>query len=149
MYIPLDPKKIEGCWDKFAITLSGKKLICSIHDGSDVTGHAFKTEKRSKDIIDIMKKSDFVRIGSNRTEIMPVHFAINFLNKDKAKLVEMINSDSSTDTLRNELNLAIQLIFFENIGLQELILPNINEISNPDFEVIVDKFKQESVIRRR
>lgn len=56
-----------------------------------------------------MKKSDYIRLGSNRHLPIPVHFAVTFSDKEKGKLVEMISVNNNMQQLQNDLSLIIQL----------------------------------------
>lgn len=151
MYIPLDPNKLEGCWEKLKKSLSSNVFSCSIHDGKNYicAKNSSDFKRNIEDIIDKMEKADYVRLGSNKMNFIPVHFAVNFLDYGKARLVELINSDNSKDTLKNDLALVIQFVFFDNKNLKELIIPAIvYGIDDPDVKIKIDEENHQMIINR-
>ncbi|MBA2655339.1 MAG: hypothetical protein H0U71_09805 [Gammaproteobacteria bacterium] len=150
MYIPLDPKKTNESWEKLKKSLISNKFTYTICKGENLISDLGNDMQQCiKGIINRMKQADYVRLGSNRMILMPVHFAVNFISYNKAKLVELINLDDSENTLKNDLTLVIQFIFFENKSLKELVIPLIvNDIEAINIEIEKDEKHHQMIIRR-
>lgn len=151
MYLPLNPDKIAHCWDKFSQSLLDNKFSCSIHNGLDFRANEVNQNPRINinDLVEQLKKGDYVRLGSRKMIFSPPHFSLKFLNNKKAVLSELISADDFKNTLKNDLILVTQLAFFENDGLNELIIPMVVEgVIDQGVAVEVSEKKDAMIISR-
>jgi hypothetical protein len=146
MYIPLDPIKVDGCWKKLEESLLAGSFSCVIHDGKKTSENFYKVN--ITEIVKKMQQADYVRLGSNKMVLMPVHFAIKFLNYSTARINELISLDNSEERIKNDLALVIQFAFFENANLETLIVPIIvKEFKDIDAEI--DGLNGQMIIKRQ
>lgn len=150
MLIPLDPSKISACWKKLEHSLLENDFTCIIHAGKKCFDSLNHTKKKHiEKIIHEMQQADYVRLGSNRTILIPAHFAIKFLSYHKATLCELVSLNASEEIIKNDLTLAIQFAFFENPNLAELIIPLIiKDIHDENIKIEINEVNQQMIIKR-
>ena len=152
MYIPLDPKKTKDIWLKLASSLRHSKVFYNICNNRKNSRGVVEVLSQSKinEAIARLKKSDYVRLGSNRSDIEPVHFAMNFIKYDKANLTELINTNNLSETISREISLMMQFTFYDNPNLRELYIPLLlRDINDPEIEMKIDKKNQKTLLIRR
>jgi len=152
MYTLIDPNRSRNFWEKFRQDLVTNRSCYIIVDGKqnfDTKNILLNFNDVNKSI-ERMKKTDYVRLGSSRTMPIPPHFAINFLDANKAILLELIVIDNNLQEISNAVNLIIQLSFYENPALMELRIPLIiDNIIEEDVNVITDNMNQYMLIKRK
>lgn len=136
MYIPLDPKSINGMWGELLNSLSSHKSCLVVCDGklNDGLETQILSRRESEILLDKLKARDYVRIGSSHMTPMPAHFSINF-SDGPGRLMELISLSSDESRLKNDLLMICQFFFFENNKVNELMFPFVVQgISDPDFD---------------
>lgn len=152
MYLPLDPNKVEGMWDKLANSLLLNNFVYLINDNNK--NETAKPKKLSHNevnsLIFKMKKADYTRIGSSKMMPIPTHFAIKLGENNEGELVELIVMDNAEDTVRSALNFVIQLSFFEIKNLKKLVIPfNIKGVNDPEVNIITTEDEKKMIIIRK
>lgn len=152
MYLTLDPNKTNNFWEKFQHSIEANKYSYLIVNGKKnrETNTMNINLDVANEITARMKEADYVRLGASRLIPMPTHFAIKFYENNKGMLSELITIDDSFQEIWNAINLIIQISFYENPNLMELIIPMIVDgINEPDVKIITDPVKQNMIIKRK
>lgn len=148
MYVPVNPDQMDNSWELFLESLIAKPGFSVVENGRSVLKKL--QSKCLEDIVYRFKKSDYARIGMNRSVIEPIHFAINFKSTSTAAISELITANGNYLTINKGIMLATQFVFFENTGLESLIVPMIvNDLSDSVFAFDIDKEKGVTVIREK
>lgn len=153
MYLPSDPFVNNELWQSFKLYLNKTHVYQSIISGQKNFLEKKKIKMNSNQISELIsrfKKSDYVRIGTNRTVPFPPHFALKFVTRSKAILTELINIDTSISSIADEIIFVSQLIFLELPQLHELIIPFIiKDISNKDVIIKIDEKMSHMIITKK
>lgn len=123
MLIPLDPKKNPSYWENFEENLLSTKNAFVILNSSKIDSSFKVNIKIIQDLIKRMKGADYVRLGSNRGVLIPMHFSLKFLNAHIATVCDLILLSNSDEEIKNNLLFLSDLAFLENPNLKELIVP--------------------------
>src|SRR5690606_38992131 len=120
MYLPLDPSKTEGLWEKFYQSLEEGAFVYIVSEGKQSCGNGMTDDPRL--IIERFKKCGYSRIGTSRSVPVPAHFGVRIDDK-VGYLQEYIAHDGSQDQIESDLRKLVQLIFYEMPTLTNLVIP--------------------------
>ncbi len=152
MQIPLDPKLIDGMWDKVFDSLSSTKNCVVVFAGqfsSELSTDSLSNQE-ANNIIDNLKQREYVRVCSSRMIPMPAYFSIDF-DGNSGRLMELVTSRSDDSKLKNDVLLACQFAFFENDTMNSLTIPFVvSGLEDPELQFeIIEGSKTTLVYRRK
>lgn len=120
MYLPLDPSKTEGLWEKFSQSLEQGALTCIVANGEQACVNEISGDPRP--VIERFKECGYSRIGTSRSVPVPAHFGVR-IEGEVGYLQEYLAYDGSQDQMLSDLRKLSQLIFYEVPTLKKLVIP--------------------------
>jgi hypothetical protein len=141
MYMPVDPKSVNGMWDKLLSSLSSQNTCLVVSDGQFNKGLQAVQLSRSEaeELLGKLKSRDYVRVGSAHMSPVPAHFSLD-LTSGVGRLMELISLSPDEDRLKNDISLICQFSFFENKDMKELIIPFVIQgVEDPELTFEVDE----------
>jgi hypothetical protein len=150
MYLPINPHKLNDYWDILKNSLRKQKLVYLILNGKYSGANlCIEADFEINKLMDRLKIYNYVRLGSQHMLPTPPHFAIDITSETTGHLKEFITSDISLDSIKREISLATQFIFFELPNLNEIIIPFIIKF-DPDsyIQAVLDEKNNQTKIYR-
>lgn len=120
MYLPLNPNKIEGLWDKFLQSISDCSFEYVVSNGEQ--NSSSRSIEEPGLVTRRFKECEFSRIGTAKSVPIPAHYGVR-IESETGYLQEYIARDASEDQIASDLRKLSQLIFYEVPTLRKLVIP--------------------------
>ena len=120
MYLPLDPGKTQGLWEKFRESLAEGSLFGAVSNGKK--GLANDTVEDPEFLVERFKKCGYCRIGTSRMVPVTAHFGV-CLDGEIGRLQEYLSYSNDEEQIESDLRKLSQLIFYEIPDLKKLVVP--------------------------
>ena len=131
MHFPVDPNKRDGIWDKLETSLATEENCFIIGNGAfqfDAVSRKL-SESSAREVVDRLKKSDYVRVGVSRNQPLPAHFSVMFKSDNSATVVEYIAMASepggsvSKEKIKKDACLIADTVFYDCPNTETIHIP--------------------------
>jgi hypothetical protein len=131
MHFPVDPNKRDGIWDKLETSLATEENCFVIGNGAfqaDAVSRKLSGTS-AKEVVERLKKYDYVRVGVSRNQPLPAHFSVVFKSNNSATVVEYIAMASepggsvTKEKIKKDACLIADTVFYDSPNTQTIHIP--------------------------
>lgn len=131
MHFPVDPYKKEGVWGKLEISLVVDENCFVVHKGLYNANAKSKklSEKEANEIVEVLKGSDYVRVGVSRNQPLPAHFALKLESDNSAFLINYIaianqpDGSVTKEKIKKDACLIADTVFYDCPNIESIHFP--------------------------